>query len=243
VRLVKLPSRIRWVHVQRLYEAIAPYMKASPVKLDRPESGRVLVLSPHIDDDVIGAGGSLRKHAQNGDEVRALYFADCTDERIREAEEAASIIGIGRLEFFEYKSKTLLGRRVIQDRLAGILEEYRPEIVYVPSLFDRHNDHLAVNHFLAGSCGERRRGFSVCAYEVWSTLVPNLIVDISSSVDEKREALSQYRSQLSAHDWRDAALSLNRYRGVTSGAGEYAEAFMRYSAPEYFRIWTSVYDR
>jgi LmbE family N-acetylglucosaminyl deacetylase len=240
---VKLPSRIRWKHIQRLYEAVAPYIKASPVKLDRPESGRVLVLSPHIDDDVIGAGGTLRKHARNGDEVRALYFADCTEERIREAEEAASVIGIGRLEFLKYKSKTLLGRQEIQDRLVGILEDYRPEMVYIPSLFDRHNDHLAVNHLLAGACAEDRRGFTVCAYEVWSTLVPNLIVDISSSVDDKREALLRYTSQISAHDWPDAAVSLNRYRGATTGAGEYAEAFMRHSAPEYFRIWKSVYGR
>lgn len=231
------------MHLQRLYEAFAPYMKASPVKLDRPESGRVLVLSPHIDDDVIGAGGTLRKHAQNGDDVCAVYFADCTDERIGEAEQAASIIGIGRLEFFEYKSKSLLDRREIKDRLVEILEDYKPEIVYVPSLFDRHNDHLAANHLLAGSCGGRRRKFTVCAYEVWSTLVPNIIVDISSSVSEKREALSKYKSQISSHDWPEAAVALNRYRGVTSGAGEYAEAFMRYSTTEYFRIWKSVYGR
>ena len=240
---MKLPSRIRWRHVQRLYEAVAPYIKASPVKLDRPESGRVLVLSPHIDDDVIGAGGTIRRHAQSGDEVRALYFADCTDERIREAGEAASIIGTQRLEFLPYGSKTLLDQPELPERLAGILEDYRPEIVYVPSFFDLHNDHLAVNHLLAGSCGNHRRVFTIYSYEVWSTLVPNVIIDISSSVGDKKEALSRYKSQLSAHDWRDAAVSLNRYRGITSGAGEYAEAFMRCSAAEYFRIWKSVYGR
>jgi hypothetical protein len=69
------------------------------------------------------------------------------------------------------------------------------------------------------------------------------VVDISSSIDEKKEALSRYKSQLSAQNWRDAAVSLNRYRGITSGAGEYAEAFMRYSVREYFKIWKSVYDR
>lgn len=231
------------MHVRRLYEAMEPNLKASPIKLDRPDKGRVLVLSPHIDDDVIGAGGTLKKHSINGDEVMAVYFADCTEERIKEAEEAASIIGIGRLEFLEYRSKTLLDRQEIPDRLSGIISDYRPEIVYVPSLFDRHNDHLAVNHFLAGSHGKNRYDFTVCAYEVWSTLVPNIVVDISSSIDEKKEALSRYKSQLSAHNWRDAAVSLNRYRGITSGAGEYAEAFMRYSVREYFKIWKSVYDR
>lgn len=235
--------RIRWLHVRRLYETLEPSLKASPIKLDRPDSGKVLVLSPHIDDDVIGAGGSLRKHALQGDEIMAVYFADCTEERIREAEEAASIIGIGRLQFFEYRSKTLLDQKEIPDRLSEIVDSFRPEIVYVPSLFDRHNDHLAVNHLIAGSHEKNNYDFTVYAYEVWSTLLPNTVVDISSSMDKKKEALSRYKSQLSAHNWYDAAVSLNRYRGVTSGAGEYAEAYMRYSVRGYFKIWKSVYDR
>ncbi len=240
---MNLSSRLRWKHVRRLYEMVEPHLKASPVKLKEPYNGRVLVLSPHIDDDVIGAGGTLRKHCRNGDDVMSLYFADCTDERIKEAREAASIIGIRRLEFLPYRSKTLLDQPELMERLSGVLEDYKPGIVYVPSLFDRHNDHLAVNHWLATSHRKKGYEFTVCAFEVWSTLVPNVIVDISSSIGEKREALSRYASQLSAQDWRDAAVSLSRYRGVTSGAGEYAEAFMSYSMAKYFELWETVFAK
>jgi LmbE family N-acetylglucosaminyl deacetylase len=240
---MRFPARIRWKHIGRLYETLAPHIKASPIKMDAPESGRVLVLSPHIDDDVIGAGGSLRKHVLAGDFVKVVYFSDCTEERVREAEEAAAIVGFRDIEFLGYESKKLLKSSGLADRLPVIIKNSEPDIVYLPSLFDRHNDHLAVNHLLAELHKKYRYRFTVCAYEVWTTLVPNLIIDIADTVARKKEALSRYKSQLSSNDWIEAAISLNRFRGITSGAGTYAEGFMRFSMKEYCRIWEEVYGK
>ena len=240
---MKSPARIKWRHVSRLYEKLAPLLKASPAKMDNPERGKVLVLAPHIDDDVIGAGGCLRKHVLAGDNVKVVYFADCTEERIREAEEAAEVIGFVDLEFLGYESKRLGDNAGIPARLSGIVDYYKPELVYLPSLFDRHNDHLALNNHLAALQKKYAYGFTVCAYEVWTALVPNLVIDVTDTIEAKKKALSRYTSQLASNDWLDAAVSLNRYRGVTSGAGAYAEGFMRYSAREYYDIWKAVYGR
>lgn len=238
---MKFPARIKWRHVSRLYEALAPSLKASPVTLTAPERGKVLVLSPHIDDDVIGAGGTLKKHVRAGDQVRAIYFAGCTDERIREGRLAADIIGFRDLIFWEYGPKTLSNRPGIMERLLEAVSGFDPDIVYLPSLFDRHNDHLAVNNYLSAVISKRRGNFIVHAYEVWTATVPNLVIDISDTIEAKKKALEKYKSQLSSNDWLDAALSLNRYRGVTSGAGSHAEAFMRYSMEEYFALWKRAY--
>jgi LmbE family N-acetylglucosaminyl deacetylase len=238
---MKPSKRIRWSHLRRLYEGLEPHLKALPLKLEQPDSGHVLVLAPHIDDDIIGAGGVLRKHTQKGDEVTAVYLSDCTPERIQEGKEAAGIIGYGRIEFFEYPSKTLLDHREIPERLSALIAETNPDFVYLPSLFDRHNDHLAVNHHLANLFGRYQYTFTVYAYEVWTTLVPNVVVDISDTIDKKKEALACYRSQLSSHDWLEAAVCLNRYRAVASGVGEYAEGFMRYSMKEYVTLWKKMY--
>ncbi len=240
---MRLPARITWKHVGRMYETLAPYLKASPVKVDSPERGRVLVLSPHIDDEVIGAGGSLIKHARSGDSIKVVYFADCTEERVREAEEAARVIGLSDSEFLGYESKRLLKQEDLPDRLSSIIKDSRPDIVYLPSLFDRHNDHLAVNHLLAEAYGKFRFDFTVCAFEVWTAFVPNLIVDITDTINRKKEALSLFKSQLASNDWIEAATSLNRYRGITSGAGAYAEGFMRFSIKEYYSIWKKVYGQ
>ena len=240
---MKWPKRIRWSHVRLLYEAIEPILKASPVKLSKPDRGRVLVLAPHIDDDVIGVGGCLRHHVQAGDDIMAVYFADCTDRRKQEGKDAAEVIGFRQLVFFEYKAKTLLEERNLFDRLSAIVADYQPTIVYLPSLFDRHNDHLAVNHYVSLLYKKFRYDFSVYGYEIWTALVPNLIVDISDVVEKKKEAISHYKSQLAHNNWADAAISLNRYRGVTSGVGMYAEGFMRYSLKQYYTVWKKVYGK
>src|SRR5262249_61779991 len=39
-----------------------------------PDARRVLVLSPHIDDDVIGCGGGIRQHPHPGASVLSVYF-------------------------------------------------------------------------------------------------------------------------------------------------------------------------
>ena len=240
---MKIPRRIRWSHIRRFYEVLEPYLKALPRKLQHPDSGRVLVLAPHIDDDIIGAGGVIRKHTQQGDEVAAVYLADCTPERMQEGKEAAGIMGYRRTEFFEYRAKTLLEHREIPERLSALIADINPDIVYLPSLFDRHNDHLAVNHHLAGLFSRYRYAFTVYAYEVWTTLIPNVVVDISDTIDKKKEALACHRSQMSSHNWLEAAVCLNRYRAVVSGAGEYAEGFMRYSMKEYFTLWKKMYGK
>jgi LmbE family N-acetylglucosaminyl deacetylase len=240
---MRLPKRIRWKHIQRIYEGIEPFLKAAPLKLSALEHGNVLVMAPHIDDDVIGCGGTLRKHVDSGQSVMSVYFADCTDTRKTEAAEAAAIIGINRLEFLGYESKTLLDHPEIQDRLSDIIAEYKPKIVYLPSLLDRHNDHLTVNHYMAALCASNKFDFNVYSYEVWTALVPNMIVDISSTVDKKKAAIACYKSQIVSTNWLDAALSLNRYRAITSGAGDYAEGFMRYSARKYLSFWKRVYGK
>jgi LmbE family N-acetylglucosaminyl deacetylase len=240
---LKWPERIRWSHVRRLYETIEPVLKASPLKLTKPDRGRVLVLAPHIDDDVIGAGGCLRHHVLAGDTVTAVYFADCTSTRKQEAKEAADVIGFRQLVFFEYQSKTLLTHRELFDRLSALVADYQPTIVYVPSLLDRHNDHLAVNHYVSLLYKKFRYDFSVYGYEIWTALVPNLIVDISDVVEKKKEAIAHHKSQLVHKNWVDAAISLNRYRGVTSGVGMYAEGFIRYSLRQYAALWEKVYGR
>jgi LmbE family N-acetylglucosaminyl deacetylase len=232
----KFPRRLRWAHVGRFYELAAPWLKASALSLEGPEGGRALVLAPHIDDDAIGAGGTLSLHAASGGDIMALYFADCSPERVKEAKAAASVIGFDKTEFWEYESKTLHARPGIAARLRAAVEDYKPDVLYLPSPLERHNDHLAVNGIFYEACLGMRYSFSVYAYEVWSALVPNAVIDITRVSDKKREAIGCHKSQLAAHDWVEATLSLNRFRGISSGRGQYAEAFTRHTLKEYMEI-------
>ncbi len=48
-----------------------------PVTLRELEKDRVLVVAPHMDDEMIGAGGALALHHQLGSELGLVFTSDC----------------------------------------------------------------------------------------------------------------------------------------------------------------------
>src|SRR5215203_5449897 len=71
----------------------------------------VLVLAPHPDDEAIGCGGTLIRHAKQGDRVTAVFLTSgelglkhlapdlAWSIREREAQEAARVLGLADLRF------------------------------------------------------------------------------------------------------------------------------------------------
>lgn len=235
---MKLPRRALWRHVYRLYEAIDPWVKLSVPVEEKPQGARVLVLAPHIDDEVIGCGGTAIKHRQAGDRLWCLYLAGCTDERVQEAERARAIIGFHRLIFWGYQTRTLRDHPEAAETLAELLREYRPDLIYVPFFLERHHDHVATNHLLILALRRPKvPGCMIYAYEVWTPLVANVLVDITDQAEAKREALRQFQSQIRSIDWEAGILALNRYRATVSKARQYAEAFFRATSGRYARLW------
>jgi len=218
---------LKWAQVYRFYERVEPLLNHSIPKEDLPRGGRVAVLAPHIDDETIGCGGVMMKHVAAGARVAILTLADCTAERVAEGRAAGAILGVQRQEFLPFESKTLAGNAAVSARLAAWLAEEAPDLIYLPALLDRHSDHVALNHLLAAWTGQSGWQGMIYGYEVWSTLTPNVAVDISAARDRKAAALECFTSQNRSNNWAEASLALNRYRGVTTGAGAYAEAFLR----------------
>ncbi len=235
--------RLRWSHVYRLYEGIEPLLNYSVAKEDKPRGQRVVVLAPHIDDETIGCGGVMAKHVAAGDRVAVLTFADCTAERIAEGQAAGRILGVQRQDFLPYPSKSLLDQTRLGQQLADFLAAEAPDVVYTPGLFDRHVDHLSVNLLLARHSRASRAGYMVYAYEVWNPITPNVAIDISAHAEQKRQALACFASQNGANDWLEAGMALSRYRGITTGAGAYAEAFLRMSAARHVQVMEHAFKR
>ena len=236
---------LKWKNVFRLYEYIQPYLKVSRPIEEKPVGEKVLVLSPHIDDDVLGAGGTLFKHHLAGDKIVSVYLASRNDGEIRkkEGEAAAEIIGIDELIFLDYEIKRLDFAPEITHQIADILAMHKPDIVYLPFMLDNHNDHISTNKIfldalslLPASCS-----LLIYAYEVWSTMFPNVLVDITDHVEVKKQAILEYKSQLLANNYLEAAIGLNRYRGILSKADGYAEGFCKSTPEGYRKLWRSIY--
>jgi LmbE family N-acetylglucosaminyl deacetylase len=202
----------------------------------------VLVLAPHPDDEAIGCGGSICRHTDSGERAVAVFLTSGelglkklpkeSARQVREAEAnaAAKILGIAATHFLRQPDWTLADTtESAAGSLASIFESERPRIIYLPHPGEWHPDHQAATPVL-------RRAISLAgispdeirAYEVWTPL-PNydVVVDITSVMPRKLQAIRAHASQFEEIDYARAAEGLNAYRGAIAARTRFAEVFGR----------------
>ena len=116
-----------------------------PAKLRVIEKRRVLVVAPHPDDEVIGAGGNLALHRRLGSEVLTLFVTLDTPVRKGEAERAAQLLGFDH-RFLGFPDGSLsLHEEALTRAIADAIKSFRPEVIYCPFPGDHHRDHQAAS--------------------------------------------------------------------------------------------------
>ena len=180
----------------------------------------VLVVSAHPDDEILGLGGTVRRHVLAGDHVRSWIACEGISMRYdeehrarlhRNMDAAAKVMGIAELvcgDLPDQKLDTLPLVEVIA-KVEAQIEEFRPESVYCHFGGDVNHDHrvlfeavqVAVRPYAAPGVKE------VLLYETPSStewgapalqgsFVPEVYVDISSTLEAKIEAFSCYEREL-----------------------------------------------
>lgn len=204
---------------------------------------RPVVLAPHPDDELIGAGGAMLAHIARGQQPQIIHVT--SGERttglahlhpaerpgIREAEALAAAARLGMSEsqvtFLRLPDGGVDADNPHHvDALAAALATLQPDLVYAPWPLDPHRDHVAVTGVLARALPLLDPSPTVALYEVWSPLTPTHLVDISAHIDTKLDALGEYRSALDSVDYLHTARGLAAYRSAQGQHGRgYAEAF------------------
>lgn len=222
-------------------------VKIKPALLWNPGKQRVLVLSPHMDDEVIGCGGAIAKHVKNGATVTVVFLTDgrwgavrqalgkeergrqrrkLVETRKREAAQCLVVLGVQEGVYLDAVETRLSSDPTLCTRLRRIIDEIRPDLVYLPFFLEEHPDHRETSRVLLDATEGRAYRFDCYGYEVWTPLLPNCLVDITDEVDLKRHALSCYKSQLADKDYIHTSLGLNAYRSSSLlQRGGYVEAF------------------
>jgi len=217
--------------------------------LDELPGRRVVVLAPHMDDEVIGCGGTLRRMAQRGADISVVFLTDgrwgdagleAMDERSRrarqrelmevrkaEAHRAAEIIGISTLYFLDGEDSALAATPFVRGQVQSIFGARNPDTVFFPCPGDPHPDHRATARALWEAAQARPWSFTCYAYEVWAPLDPTCIVEITDTFPVKEQALRAYRSQLKDRDFLRVVRGLNAYRSMLLDGRGFAEAFWR----------------
>ena len=204
---------------------------------------RVIVISPHPDDEAIGCGGTIVAHVENGDVVHVIFLTSgekgghgkSTEETIstREAEAraAANILNTARTEFWREPDGAFEASERNIQRLVNKIESYQATRIYVPHYNEEHPDHKAAALLLERSVkalNEITEKPLVYMYEVWTPIQKlDYVQDISEYIEIKRKAIEAHKSQCAVMNFADASLGLNRYRGEMHSwpGGEYAEVF------------------
>jgi LmbE family N-acetylglucosaminyl deacetylase len=231
-------------------------------------NGRVLVLAPHMDDDVFGCGGTMHRHVLSGSHVTVLYLTDgrtghgplpsahtkaeirveedaLVERRKREASLALGILGVHRSVFMDCPEGKLLSMGVWVDRLRHVISETNPNEIYLPSPIDDHVDHWHANclfYQATRNLPDRQQRDIYCrSYEIWTPLYANQYVDISGVIETKALAMQQFESQLDRLDFVRITRSLNAYRSMKFLAGKgHAEAFYGCSLEEYCTLFKKL---
>lgn len=219
-----------------------------PALLPGPPEGGVLVLAPHPDDETIGAGGVIARHAARGDAVTVLVatsgeattggFGDVAAAREAECRAACADLGVTASPVF---------CRLPDGGLAQATDELRAAIgshldgvatVYVPSLLDPHPDHRAANVALAAAEVDA----VVMGYEVWAAAPVDVVIDVAATWEHKARALGRYATALASVDYVHAIGGLAAYRSASGGLGGAgrAEAFLRLDAATHAELVTQL---
>jgi len=186
------------------------------------EAGRIIVFSPHPDDETLGCGGTIAKMVKSGREVYIVFMTDGRNShkyvlgihdnpspeelaliRKREAFNAAKVLGMdeSKLIFLDFEDGSLK-RNIpnIKKEIKKILIAINPSDVYIP-LNDAHKDHIITNLVVRLCIKELKINPKIWEYPIYMDLrgktgINIFILDIHDVIELKRRAINTYKSQI-----------------------------------------------
>lgn len=213
---------------------------------------KVIIISAHPDDETLGAGGTILKHKQTGDEIYWLIVTDVFEsegfskERVlsrkQEIEDVSKLYSFNDVYNLGYPTMKLNDTILFElvNKISQIFQELKPETIYVMNRSDAHSDHRIVFDAVMSCTKSFRYPYvkKVLMYECISetefapilperVFQPNYFVDISDFLFNKIEIMKIFDSELGEHPFPRSIKNIEAlatYRGATIGVN-YAEAF------------------
>jgi LmbE family N-acetylglucosaminyl deacetylase len=209
-----------------------------------PDPVRTLVLCAHPDDE-LGCAGTIALLADAGAPLRVVYATrgegtrgspyDAEETGRRRSTEAANscaALGAGEPRFLDFADGSLTARLSdLTKAVAAGVEDFAAQRVLVPWILDGHSDHQAMSWAVIDA--ELPDSVEVWAFEWWTALVPNRLVDVTRVWARKERAAACHVTAALAFDLT-AGLGLSRWRSLHGLHGQgYGEAFIAMPHPEY----------
>lgn len=188
----------------------------------------VLIVAAHPDDEVLGCGGTIARHADRGDRVDILILSEGATSRMALRDRHAMQDELRRLHSSAHAASSILGASVtlhdfpdnrmdsvdlldVVKRVEAVISAVRPSIVYTHHAGDLNIDHRIVHEAVItacrpfpGQCVRTLLFFEVPSSTEWQAsnaapvFHPNWFVPIETTLERKLRAMEAYASEMRA---------------------------------------------
>ena len=216
-----------------------------PLEMSAPRGKRITVIAPHPDDEMLGAGGTLIRARNGGASVRCIYLTSSKPPTQVEAETAEVAQRIGyRTEFLRYPVHGIPLTDDSVTRLAEALSAEPMDCLFLPILFDDHDDHRRASQLLwqASRRGLIRDDVELWCYQVYSPIISNVVVDISDVAEEKATVVRMWKSQMQHRNFDHYILGLNAFNIRLLPTARYVEAFFVVPLRDYCELCQTYFN-
>ena len=175
----------------------------------------ILAFGAHSDDVEIGMGGTIAKYTKKGfqigicDLTQAELSSNGTVEtRKNEAALAAEILGASPRISLTLPDRGLFPSQAAIREAVAVIRKHKPKLVFVPYPKDRHPDHghaaeiveeavfsAGIHKYEDAEKQPAHKVQNVYYYMINGFHKPEFVIDISETINQKKESLAAYQSQ------------------------------------------------
>lgn len=208
-----------------------------------------LVIAPHLDDETIALGGTIKKLSKAkfqvnvvivGGHLPPLYSKKKYLITKKESKNALRVLGVKRTFYLDMPALEFHKNsyQIINSKINDVMNNLNPTAVFIP-FPDRHIDHRTIFDcsMVNTRPNKKKHPKIVLSYETLSethwnapyiepNFNPDFFINIETTIKDKIKALKCYQSQIKGNQSRSlkAVEALAKFRGSQNGC-KYAEGF------------------
>ncbi len=203
---------------------------------------KILFVQPHPDDNEIGAGGTIALLTQKGVELTYLTVSkgqggsetlsskDLVQIRQKELKAAGTVLGVKNYIQLDLIESHYPDEKELVSKIVNVIREVSAECVVTvdPYLkYEAHPTHRKVGQAVLDAClfsgnkhfpfpDQNNHSHRVSAIAFYASACPNTVIDISSTVDLKFQAIQKHQSQFDQEGFKQLKQYLD-FRHLENG--------------------------
>lgn len=197
------------------------------------QNKKICLIVPHIDDDILGMGGTLNYLDNANNDILILYTTDGRKsyhsqlseeqmalEREKEAEKVKEMFHKVQIVFLRSRSMEWKPSDMYS-KVLDYLKDFKPDALFFPNIYDRNLDHVK-NALCISLCAQHlQEDMHFFTYAVQTPITERCVTHIrflsEEDMAQKKKCLSLYSSQYVMDKSFDKVIFYNGLLGKKTG--------------------------